>query len=174
MNKKGSIMDGIVWIVIAFVSLLVLGGLFYMHNQIYEGLRGVGSIGAVNMTNITDTVFLPATQDMGTGLNIIAFIIIAGGVFSILVSNFLVRIHPAWFLPYILMTIMAVILSAYVSNAYMELLSGNVLSASLSQFTMGNFIMQWLPYWSAVMGILGAVFLFVGALRDRELTGGIQ
>jgi hypothetical protein len=38
---------------------------------------------------------------------------------------------------------------------------------------MGNFIMQYLPYWSAVIGILGAVFLFIGSLRDRELGGGI-
>ena len=103
---------------------------------------------------------------------IIAFLIIAGGAFSILVHNFLVREHPAWFIVYILMTILAVIVSAYISNEYMALLDNEIIGSTLQEFTMGNFIMQYLPYWSAVIGIIGGVFLFIGSLRDRELGGG--
>ncbi len=172
MNKKASIMDGIVWIIIAFVTLFVFAGLYYFHTQVYEGLSGVGSVGELNITNITETVFEPVTRDMASGLNIIAFLILAGGAFSILVHNFLVREHPAWFIVYILMTILAIIVSVYISNEYMSLLSNEVFGETLSEFTMGNFIMQYLPYWSAVIGILGGVFLFIGALRDRELGGG--
>lgn len=172
MNKKASIMDGIVWIIIAFVTLFVFAGLYYFHTQVYEGLSSVGSVGNLNVTNITKTVFEPATRDMLNGLNIIAFIILAGGAFSILVHNFLVREHPAWFIVYILITILAVIVSAYISNEYMDLLSNEIIGDTLSGFTMGNFIIQYLPYWSAVIGILGGVFLFIGALRDGELGGG--
>jgi len=173
-NKKGSIFDGIIWIIIAFVTLLVFGGLYYMHDSVYTGLKSVGSVGDVNVTNITMIVFEPATRDMIGGLNILAFIILAGGAFSILVHNFLVRMHPAWMIVYILMTILAVIVSAFISNSYMELLNNASLGSTLSQFTMGNFIMQWLPYWSAIIGILGTIFLFIGTLRDRELSEGIM
>jgi len=173
MNKKGSIMDGIVWIIIAFVVLFVFAGLYYFHTQVYNGLSSVGVIGDINVTNITKTVFEPVTQDMLNGLNILAFIIIAGGAFSILIHNFLVRQHPAFFIIYILITILSIIVSVYVSNEYMSLLSNDVIGSTLSGFTMGNFIMQYLPYWSAVIGILGSIFLFIGSLRDREISEGI-
>lgn len=174
MNKKGSVMDGIVWIIIGFVTLFVFAGLYYFHTQVYAGLSSVGSVGNINITNITETVFEPVTKDMLNGLNILAFIILGGGAFSILVHNFLVRQHPAFFIVYILMTILAIIVSVYISNQYMDLLSNEVIGSTLSGFTMGNFIMQYLPYWSAVIGILGAVFLFIGSLRDREISGGIM
>jgi hypothetical protein len=173
MNKKASIMDGIIWIIIAFITLFVLAGLYYFHMQVYDGLTSVGTIGNLNVTNITKDVFDPITDNMVQGLNIIAFIILAGGAFSILIHNFLVREHPAWFIIYFLMAILAIIVSAYISNEYMALLGNDVIGSTLSEFTMGNFIMQYLPYWSAVIGILGAVFLFIGSLRDRELGGGI-
>lgn len=172
MNKKASIMDGIVWVIIAFVVLFVFMALYYFHTQVYAGLSSVGTMGNINITNITESVFEPVTENMASGLNILAFIIIAGGAFSILLHNFLVREHPAWFIVYILMTILAVIVSAYISNEYMSLLGNDIIGSTLSEFTMGNFIMQYLPYWSAVIGILGGVFLFIGSLRDRELGGG--
>lgn len=171
MNKKASIMDGILWIIIAFVTLFVFAGLYYFHTQVYSGLSDVGTVGTLNVTNITESVFSPVTTNMVQGLNIIAFIILAGGAFSILLHNFLVRQHPAWFVVYLLITILAIIVSAYVSNEYVSLLSNDVLGSTLSQFTMGNYIMQYLPYWSAIIGILGAVFLFIGSLRDREMGG---
>jgi len=173
MNKKGSIMDGMVWIVIAFITLIVFGGLYIMYDNVYTGLRDVGNAGNINVTNITDTVFKPTHDNMIQNMNVIAFLILAGGAFSILVHNFLVRMHPVWIVAYIFMTILAVIASAYVSNIYMELLTNEAVGSTLQQFTMSNFIMQYLPYWSAVIGLIGTAFLFIGALRDRELSGGI-
>ena len=174
MNKKGSIMDGIIWLIIGFFTILVFAGLIYMYNSVYDGLVGVGSVGALNVTNITQMVFDPTHDALIQNFNVIAFLILAGGAFSILIHNFLVRQHPAWMIAYILITIVAVILSAYISNAYMDLLSNAALGSTLTQLTMPTFIMQWLPYWSAVIGIFGAMFLFIGALRDRELGGGFS
>lgn len=173
MNNKGSVMDIIIWIIIAFVTIFVMAGLFYLHNQVYDGLSGVGSVGTTNVTNITKQVFDPVTQDMAQGLNILAFIILFGGAFSILVHNFLVRMHPVFLIVYILITIIAIVVSVYVSNEYMSLLTNDVIGSTLQGFTMSNFIMQYLPYWTAVIGILGAVFLFIGTLRDREISEGI-
>lgn len=173
MNKKASILDGMIWMVIAFVTLFVFGGLYYLHSAVYTGLQDVGSVGNVNITNITQTVFEPATRDMIQGLNILGFIIIVGGAFSILLHNFLVRIHPVWFIAYIIITILGIVVAASLSNQYMELLSNDVLGSTMSQFTMGNFVMQYLPYWVAVIGIIGAIFLFIGIIRDRELSGGL-
>ena len=174
MNKTGSMMDVIIWIIVAFMTLLVFGGLYYMYSAVHDGLNDVGEIGEVNVTEITGTIFSPAYDGMINMLNILAFFIIVGGAFSILVHNFLVRMHPAWLIVYILMTILSIILSAYISNEYMSLLTNDALGSALSQFTMGNFIMQWLPYWSAVIGIVGAIFLFIGTLRDREFSEGLS
>lgn len=174
MNKKASILDGMIWIIIAFITLVVFAGLYYLHIQVYEGLSGAGSIGATNISNITETVFAPATDGMLQGLNILGFIIIVGGAFSILVHNFLIRIHPVFFIAYLIMTILTIIVSAYISNQYMALLSNDVIGSTLQQMTMGTFVMQYLPYWAAVIGIVGSIFLFIGIIRDREISGGFQ
>lgn len=174
MNKKGSILDIFIWMILSFILLIVFAGLLLMFNSTYDGLREVGTIGNINITNITDTVFKPAGDNMSSGLNVLAFIIIAGGAFSILIHNFLVRIHPVWFIAYILMTILSVLVSAVLSNRYMELVSLGIIDGNLSEFTMGNFIMQYLPYWAAVIGIFGAILLFIGMIRDREITGDIR
>jgi len=174
MNKNGSILDGIMWIIIGMITLLVFGGLIYIHNSVYDGLHGVGMVGEVNITNITETVMKPTHDSLIGGMDGIGFLILAGGAFSILISNFLVRKHPAWLIAYILITIIAVILSAYVSNEYMALLNNEALGVTLSQLTMSNFVMQWLPYWSAIIGIFGAIFLFIGSMRDNEFSEGIR
>ena len=65
-------------------------------------------------------------------------------------------------------------MSVYISNAYESIIiSGNVLAPTLESFTGMNYIMLHLPILAAVIGIFGAILLFVGITVDREAGGGI-
>lgn len=171
-NKKGSIVDGLIWVVGAFLTIFILASLVWMFSQIEVNLSGLGMVGNTNFTEITDTVMGPTNSSLATSMHTIAVIIIVMSALSILIHNFLVKAHPVFFVTYFFMSIAAVIASAYLSNQYMLLLSNDVLGSTLQGFTGANFIMQWLPYWAAVVCIFGAIFLFIGIIRDR--SGGIQ
>ena len=52
-------------------------------------------------------------------------------------------------------------------------MTNDVLGTTISEFTGASFIMLYLPIWTAVIGIMGAIFLFAGILRDADLGGSI-
>jgi len=171
-DKKGSVVDIIIWIVAAFVIIITLAIFVYLFNTIDTHLSDLGQIGSVNMTNITAQTFGVVNDSLAPNMHTIALIILVVSALSILIHNFLVKAHPVFFVTYFMMAIGAIIVSAYVSNEYSSLLGNEVLGSTLQGFTGANFIMAWLPYWAAIIGIFGAIFLFIGIIRDR--TGGIQ
>lgn len=164
-NKKGSVLDVVIWVIIAFVVVLFLGLWMYGHGLITNALLDSPSEVVVNATQ---DIVVPVNNALGTWLKVIAFIILFGGAVSIMISNFLIKGHPVFFIVYVFMTVVAIIVSASISNRYMELLSHVDVGSTLQQFTAVNFIMQWLPYWAAVIGIFGAIFLFIGIIRGKQ------
>lgn len=170
MNKRGSIFDIITWVIVTIVTILILGAGIYMVSQLTNALDDVGALdNGVNVSEITDQTFEIANTALVNWVPTIAFLILMLGGISILLSNFLIKAHPAFFFLYIVMTIAAIIVSAYVSNVYMDtLLAEDTIGSTLSQFTEANFVMQYLPYFATVIGIFGAIFLFIGIIRNRE------
>lgn len=165
LNKKGSVLDIIIWIAIAFITIVFLGIWLYGHNLLTTALLNSGSDLVVNATQ---AIVVPVNDALGQWLQIIAFVIIFGMAISILISNFLIRAHPVFFVIHLFMTIVGIIVSATISNRYMELLTNPTIGTTLQSFTAVNFIMQWLPYFTAIIGIFGAIFLFMGIIRGRE------
>lgn len=168
MNKKGSIFDIVLWSVVAVITIFILGALVYMFQVVETELAGLGTVGAVNMTNITAQTFGQVNSGLAIWIPRIALIIIFMSGLSILVHNFLVKAHPAFFLSYFFMLIAGVIVSAYLSNEYQLLLNNSVLGSTFQTFTGANFIVNWLPYWVTVIGVFGAILLFIGIIRDKS------
>ncbi len=168
MKKKGSLADPIVWVITTFITVVFLGIMVYMFSEINTALMSVPSELLKNSTRAT---MGQVNSAVGPGLHTVSFVIIFISAISIFVHNFLVKAHPVFFVTYFLISIGAVITSAYLSNYYMELLNGDILGPTLEGFTASNFIMQWLPLFTALIAIFGAVFLFVGIIRDR--SGGV-
>jgi len=171
MNKRGSIIDILVWAVIAIVTIFMLGALVYMFTTVGNELSDIGMVGNMNMTNITAQTFGQVNEGIVIWLPRIALIILVTSALSILIHNFLVKAHPVFFVTYFFIVIAAVIASAYISNEYNSMLTNTVLGSTFQTFTGANFIMAWLPYWVTVIGFFGAIFLFIGIIRDR--SGGV-
>ncbi len=170
-DKKGSIIDVVIWSVLAVITIFVLAVLVFAFVNITNYLGALGVIGDIDMGSITDQTFGQVTPNIMVWLPRLALIIIVVSAFSILLHNFLVKAHPAFFITYFFMTIAGVVVSAYLSNHYMSMLDNPVLGETLQTFVGANYIMQWLPYWVTVIGIFGAIFLFIGIIRDRQ--GGV-
>ena len=171
MNKKASVVDIIVWIVICFVTVMFLGMWTYGFDKITDTLTSIDSTGSsINISKHAEATFGVVNKQMG-GLQIIAFIIMFGLALAILISNFMIKAHPVFFIVYLLVIVIGVIFSVYVSNAYMDLLGHEEIGSTLQEFSGANFIMENLPLWTTVIGFIGAVLLFAGISRDREFGG---
>lgn len=175
MNSKGGLFDLVVLMIVAFVAILFFAGWIFAHNLLTDKLLEAGAQNDNSNINITDAAnktFVLANNAMPQ-LTWVAFAIIFGMTLAILVSNFLVRANPIFVVPYILFTIIAIIFSAYISNAYEDLLSNQLLGPTLQTFTASNYFMLYLPFWITIIGLIGGITLFIGVTADRDLGGSI-
>lgn len=168
MNRKASIMDILIWIIVAFVTLTFFAVWIYGHNILTSTLTSIESKDT-DLVNIS----LAATQTFGainshlSALHTVALVIIFMLGISMLISNFLVKAHPVFFIAYVFIVIVAIIFAVSISNEYQTLMTHETIGTTLSGFRGGGFIMEYLPTWTTIFGLAGALFLFIGIIRDR-------
>ena len=173
MNKKGGVLDIIVWVIVGFIILMFLAVYMYGHNQLTEKLISLNiPVGETNVSTIATNTFGQVNSGINT-FRWLSFAIIFALALSILISNYLVKAHPIFFVVYFLIVIVAIIFSVFVSNAYEDLMVNELLGDTLQSYAGSSFIMLNLPLWVTIIGIFGAIVLFVGTIRDRGTGGGI-
>jgi hypothetical protein len=170
-NKRGSMLDLLVWVVICFVTIMFLGLWLYGFDKLTDALTSIDSTGSsINISKHAEATFGVINSKMN-GLHAIAFIIMFSLALSILIGNFMIKAHPVFFIVYIFIVVIGMIFSVYVSNAYEDLMGHDEIGSTLQGFTGGSFIMLHLPLWVTVIGLVGAILLFAGLSRDSEFGG---
>ena len=173
-EKKGSLLDIIIWAISAFVIVLFLATWMYGMNLMTDKLIAIEKVeGTLNYTKAAEDTFGAVNTSLNS-LRALSFMMIFALGVSIFISNFLVKAHPVFFVLYVFIIIVAIIFSAYISNQYESLMGNSAIGSTLQSFKGSSFIMLHLPTWTTVIGFVGAIFLFIGILRDRELGGGIM
>ena len=137
MNKIGGLLDLIVLMIVGFVATLFFVGWIFANNQLTDTLLTIERPSA-NITQATEATFVKINEALG-GLKWLAAAMIFGSIIAIMVSNFLVKAHSVFLVPYMLFVIISVVFSAYISNAYEDILSGGILSSTMQDFTFVNF-----------------------------------
>lgn len=172
MNKKGSILDMIVFVISAIIIILVLAMWFYGWQQIDHAFQSIS--GNAVIENAVDTTFGQVTPAFNN-LKWWSYMIIFALVISMFITNYLRRISPFFIIGYIFMNIIALILAVNVSNSYESLLNDPITGTTLQSFQGSTFIILYLPIWVIVIGFIGLIFLFAGIIRDSinpGLSGG--
>lgn len=173
MNKKGSVIDIIILIAVFTVAVLFFAGFKYGMDKVAVNLGGsTAQILGYNISEASEQTFGVFNQALD-GLKWVALAIFFGMTLGIFISNFLVKAHPVFFVVYFLIVVVSIIFSAYVSNSYETLLIGGPLSSILMDYGPVTHIMLNLPIYITVIGIAGAIFLFIGVTVDRESGGSI-
>ena len=104
-------------------------------------------------------------------LQSLAWIMFFSVVIGMFITNYLIKVHPVYFVIYLIILVGAIIMSVIVSNAYEPLLLDSTIGTTLSGFTGMNFVYLHLPSIITTIGFLGMIFLLIGATRDRESGG---
>ncbi len=173
IGKNASATDIFILIIIAFITIVFFAAWLVGHQTLTDKFEEITTpIGDTNISQISKDT-LGQVNDGIQFLRVISFIIIFGLALSILISNFLIRANPVFFVIYFFIGVMAVVFSAFISNAYESLLNNAAIGATLSSFTGSNFFMLNLPIIAGVITIFGAIFLFINVPRDSGLGGGV-
>ena len=168
-GKKGGLTDLFVLMVVMLVMVIFFVAMTYIANTTYSQLRtdlGDKMAGDKNMSDIVDETLGKVVISYGT-LRWISLMLIIGYIFSILITSYLVKTNPAYFIPYIIIVIVAIIVSAYISNAWAEIILDETLKDTFALFTGANWIFSYLPYWIAIIGIFSGILMYANYIRSE-------
>jgi hypothetical protein len=177
-NKKGAFSDLFIFMILAVAIVFICGIFIFLGGkatqEIHDKLDGTDYAGNENMTQIIDNS-IGAVNRSYQALYWIAVMLIVGMVISIFIGSYLITTKPIFFVPYAFITIIAIIVSVGISNAYMQVIQNPTLASTFAGFIGANFIMSQLPIWITVIGIVGGIIMFVRmGSKEKELYGGGQ
>lgn len=163
MDKKGGLTDMFLFLILTFIIVVVSGLLIFIgtttSNELHNKLDNM-STSTVNYTQILEQ----SMDKVPTSYYVLrwgSFLLIAGMILSILFGSYLVTTRPIFFIPYLIILMLAVMLSAVMANVYEDnFLNNATLGTYYQTFTMTNYIMIYLPLVVSIVGILGAVIMF--------------
>lgn len=174
MNKRGGFTDLFIFMIFAFVIVLIsvlwiyMGGL--ANDQMQETIGQMdlhdteGNNASVVIENTMGNAgFNGAIQ----ALHWITIFLISGMILSIFIGSYLVTTKPIFFVPYLFIVIIAVIVAVPMSNSYETLMTTALLSGTFTGFLGANWIMLNLPIWISIIGIGGGIIMF-SRLGKRE------
>lgn len=169
-RKKGDASDIITFLVIVFflaISFLVVA---FANGKISDMIKTTdlnSTSVATNAANQIDTI-TSATLHR-TFVFIVSMLII-----GIMVSSFMVDVHPIFLFIYIFILAVAIFVAVPLANTYERLLNVEALSSIAAQQTMTNWIMEHLVKIILGVGGLSMIILF-GKLRSgKGSTGGMS
>lgn len=163
MNKKGDVSDGITFIVIVFflaIGLLIAG---FANTKIYNAIHDT----ALNQSDAAATITTSLDYINTTGIQRGFVFIFAFLIIGMMLSSFLVRVHPAWIFLYILFLAFAVIITIPLANTYQAIIEAPALADYAAKQTMMTFIMQ-----HSVTILIASVILSWIILFAKPLEGG--
>jgi len=173
MNKRGAFADLFIFMIFAFVIVLISVVWIYISgitsDQLQETL-GQMDLHDTQGNNASEVI----TNTMGKvnltfqSLQWISIFLIVGMILSILIGSYLVQTKPVFFIPYIFVVIVAIVVSVPMANAYQSLMENDTLGATFVGFTGANWIFSGLPIWITIIGIAGGIIMFSRMGKKEE------
>ena len=150
MNKKGDVSDGIVFIIVIFFLAVSFVAVAFVTNEFKNAITDT----PLNDTTASSAIVEGLDNLNSTGIQrgfgmVFVFLII-----GMMLSSFLVRVHPAWIFLYILFLVFAIIVTVPLANIYNEMISNTALSEIANQQTIINWVM-----FHSVQILIGSVIL---------------
>lgn len=178
MNKHGGFTDLFIFLIVAFVIVLVSVMFIYFGNTTHDSLQetlgqmeGLGDTVGNNASQVIDNT-MGVVNSTFQALRWISTFLIVGMLISIFIGSYLVTTKPIFFIPYIFIVIIAIVVSVPISNSYEQLSLEPTLATTFAQFTSTNWIMLNLPIWITIIGIGGGIIMFSRLGKKEENVYG--
>jgi len=164
MNRHAGLTDLFLFMIVAFVIVLISGIFIYLSGevdtQLTDSLEGLETGATANYTEIVQESMGQVSSTFKLLYWLSVFIIVAM-VIAIFIGSYWVTTEPVVFVPYIFLVIIAIIISVGISNAYQTLSETEILASTYAGFIGSNYILYYLPIWVTIIGFTGGIIMFV-------------
>jgi len=173
MNKRGGFSDLFIFLIFAFVIVLVsvlwvwMGGM--VNDQLHTTMDGMdlGDTVGNNASQVIENT-IGVTNETFQALRWITTFLMVGMIISIFIGSYLVTTKPIFFIPYIFIVIIAIVVSVPISNSYEQLSLDPNLASTFASFSSTNWIMLNLPVWITIIGFAGGIIMFSRLGKKEE------
>lgn len=179
MNKKGEnnflklggIFIGLVIAIIGSLAMmLILYSINYGTSKVTNSLVSIPATDPINNISGAAQLTFGQIQNGIAEFQWISYLIMFGMFAGCIIASFLVRIHKAWAVFYIIFMVVLILLSIYISRSYenMYLDTSTDFNTGLSNWGGSSFILLNLPAIVTAIGLLGCIPLFTNLIKDRD------
>ena len=147
---------------VMFISVLIFAlaiGVFVLHHTAGSIVSGMVGVGSINESNTTVTVL----RDFETATNGFDYFVIGtffASVIGLIVTGWFVGGKPIFMFFYFLVVVIAVITSMLLSNVWETTTTASVFGTRISFFPLTNHLMNNLPLYIAIVGVIGIIVMF--------------
>lgn len=170
-NKKGNYGSVFLFVVMAFLIVVFFGLMYYGFGKMNTVLNEVqftmgNGQGHNNFTNIVKDTWGQVYDSYGQ-LKTVAYMLIFGMIFSILISSWMIKSPPIFLVIYLFVAVGGIIVGAYISNLYQGLLLNPEFGATLQSFKGGTYLLLYLPYLAGIVAFLSGLLSLIGLNRNK-------
>ena len=155
-NKKGDVTDIFLFIIIATFLAITFIVTIFVNIQIKDIIENT----ALNESQAADTIVERFTVINDTTVQNGYVVFISIFLLGILLSAFLVRMHPAFLFLYIIMLAFAIFVSVYLGNLYYDFIQVPEMAAVASNQPMISFFMENIVKITLAVGALSMIIVF--------------
>lgn len=156
MNKRGSIQD----LVVLMIVLFALGIVLVVANYSFDAFKTkMVANPTVNSSQETLAV-LDTSVTTNHRLDYISFAILMGFVLAIIITSWIVGGHPLFSIIYIIGLILLVAFSAVFSFIWNRIATNNILASTVEAMPISNHILSNLPIYLCIVGFIGVIVLY--------------
>lgn len=176
-NKRANFTDVFIFIIMAFAIMLICGIFIYIgvlsNNKLHESMDNLTIAGNNENVNVSQII----TNSMGAvntayqSLYWISWFLIIGMIIASFIGAYLVTSKPVFIIPYIILGIVAFIVSVGISNAYGIVMQDATLGSTFNGLVGGNFLMGELPLIVLIIEIVTGILMF-SSIGNKQQIGG--
>lgn len=162
-NNRGQLVNIFLFMIIALVVVTISAMFIYMGGVVREELHEslddkTQPNSSANYSKQIDDNFGDVTYAYSS-LYWISVFLIVGMIFAIFIGAYFSPTHPVVFVIYAVLMLIAIPVSAEISNAYEIIMEDPTLASTFDGFIGANYIMLNLPIWVTIIGFIGGVIM---------------
>jgi len=164
---QGLIASLFIFMIFAFIIVLVSVLFVYMGDRVETALKGVDVKTSQNWTEIVENSMGGVNRAYDT-LHWLTTFVILGYVLAIFIGCFFSKEHPVMFIIYIFISVIAVIISVPIANSYYTLYLNTELNPTFLGFESASYILFHLPTFMIVLGLVGGTIMVTRIIKGRS------
>lgn len=156
LNKRGTARDVILIGVLVFIIAV---GMFVIYFAMTTTVNKLVTAPVINESNATVTAF-QGVNNVTSKLDYVVFAVFIGLVLALIITSWFVGGEPIFMFIYFIFVVIAVIVSAILSNVWETLVNKAAFGATLAAFPITNQLLTNFPLYVGIVGFIGVVAMF--------------